>query len=149
MNFNYSEDQLAIKEVADRIFRDLCGDDAIKQCFKSGQPFHAELWQQLAGAGLLATSLPADLGGSEMGMTELSIVLEGQGRSVAPVPVVESIVACAMPDRHPVRTGRTGSVIWCPPSWQVATRFWYQYARTMACRHCSHSALLPAAMAGN
>lgn len=97
MNFNYSEDQLAIKEVADRIFRDLCSDDAIKQCFKSDQPFHADLWQQLADAGLLATSLPAALGGSEMGITELAIILEGQGRSVAPVPLVESIVACAMP----------------------------------------------------
>lgn len=97
MNFNYSEDQLAIKEVADRMFRDLCGDDVIKQCFKSEQHFHTELWQQLASAGLLATALPAEFGGSEMGMTELCIVLEAQGRSVAPVPLIESVVACALP----------------------------------------------------
>lgn len=97
MNFNYSEDQLSIKEVADRMFRDLCGDDTIKQLFKTEQPFHAELWQQLASAGLLATALPAEYGGSEMGMTELCIVLEAQGRSVAPLPLLESIVACAMP----------------------------------------------------
>lgn len=97
MNFNYSEDQLAIKEVADRMFRDLCSDDVIKEHFKTAQPFHAELWQQLANAGLLATALPAEFGGSEMGMTELCIVLEAQGRSVAPVPVIESIVACALP----------------------------------------------------
>ncbi len=97
MNFNYSEDQLAIKDVADRMFRDLGGDDTIKQCFKAEQPFHAELWQQLGGAGLLGTALPAEFGGSEMGMTELCIVLEAQGRSVAPVPLIESIVACALP----------------------------------------------------
>lgn len=97
MNFNYTEDQLAIKDVADRMFRDLCSDDQIKQCFKQPQPFHRELWNQLASAGLLATPLPAEFGGSEMGMTELGMVLEAQGKSVAPIPLVETIVECAMP----------------------------------------------------
>ena len=97
MNFNYSEDQLAIKDVADRMFRDLCGDDSIKQLFKAEQPFHAELWKQLGEAGLLGAALPAQYNGSEMGMTELCIIVEAQGRSVAPVPLVESMVACALP----------------------------------------------------
>lgn len=97
MNFNYSEDQLAIKDVADRMFRDLCGDEQIRALFKTAQPFHAELWAKLAGAGLLAATLPAELGGSDMGLLELSLVLEAQGRSVAPVPLLESVVACAMP----------------------------------------------------
>lgn len=97
MNFNYSEDQLAIQEVAERMFRDLCGDDVIKQCFKAEQPFHETLWQQLAQAGLLAAALPAAFGGSDMGMTELCIVAQAQGRAVAPVPLIESIVACALP----------------------------------------------------
>lgn len=97
MNFNYTEDQLAIKDVAERMFRDLCTDEQIKQCFKQVQPFHKELWQQLATAGLLATPLPAEFGGSEMGMTELSMIIEAQGKSVAPIPLVETIVECAMP----------------------------------------------------
>lgn len=100
MNFNYSEDQLAIKDVADRMFRDLCGDEQIRALFKTALPFHAELWAQLAGAGLLAATLPAELGGSDMGLLELSLVLEAQGRSVAPVPLLESVVACAMPIAH-------------------------------------------------
>lgn len=97
MNFNYTEDQLAIKDVAERMFRDLCSDEQIKQCFKQSQPFHKELWQQLATAGLLATSLPAEFGGSEMGMTELGMIIEAQGKSVAPIPLIETVVECAMP----------------------------------------------------
>ncbi|HET8706825.1 MAG TPA: acyl-CoA dehydrogenase family protein, partial [Pseudomonadales bacterium] len=97
MDFNYSQDQLAIKEVADRMFRDLGGDEQIKQCYKEARPFHKELWQQLANAGLLGACLPAEFGGSEMGMTELGIVIEAQGRAVAPVPLIETVVACAMP----------------------------------------------------
>lgn len=97
MNFSYTEDQLAIKDVAERIFRDLGSDDQIKACFKLAQPFHRELWQQLAAAGLLATTLPAAFGGSDMGMTELGTIIEAQGSKAAPIPLVETIVECAMP----------------------------------------------------
>jgi len=51
----------------------------------------------LAESGLIAATLPASVGGSEMGMTELSLILEGQGASVAPIPFVETVVECAMP----------------------------------------------------
>ena len=97
MNFDYSEDQLAIADVANRIFKDLCGDEAIRQLFKTDQPLHRELWQQLATSGLLAAPLPAEQGGSGMGLTEFCIVVEAQGRSVAPVPLIETVVECALP----------------------------------------------------
>lgn len=97
MNFEYSQDQIAIKDVADRMFRDLCGDEQIKQIFKSDAPLHAELWQQLGQSGLIAAPLPSQYGGSDMGLTELCMVIEAQGNAVAPVPLVETAVECAMP----------------------------------------------------
>ncbi|CBL43881.1 predicted acyl-CoA dehydrogenase [gamma proteobacterium HdN1] len=97
MNFNYSEDQLTIRDAAERIFRDLCADDALRDLYRKEPPFHRELWQALASAGLLAATLPAEFGGSEMGMTELGQVLELHGKSVAPIPLVETVVECAMP----------------------------------------------------
>lgn len=97
MNFNFSQDQLAIRDVAERIFRDLAGDASIRNCFKQAVPFHRELWQQLAGSGLLAAPLPSHYGGSDMGLTELCMLIEVQGRTVAPVPLIECVVECAMP----------------------------------------------------
>lgn len=97
MNFTYTEDQLAIKEVADRMFRDLGGDEQIKACYAEAVPFHKELWQQLAESGLLAVPLATQYGGSELGMTELCLVVEAQGRAVAPIPLIETAVECAMP----------------------------------------------------
>ncbi len=97
MNFTYNEDQLALKEVADRIFRDLGGDEQIKALYKEERPFHKELWTQLANSGLLAVTLASEYGGSEMGLTELGLVAEGLGRSVAPIPFIETVVECAMP----------------------------------------------------
>lgn len=97
MNFTYTEDQLAIKDVADKIFRDMATDDQVKDCFNQAEPFHQELWKTLGESGLIAATLPAEVGGSEMGMTELSLIIEGQGASVAPIPFVETVVECAMP----------------------------------------------------
>lgn len=97
MNFNYSEDQQAIQDVAVRMFRDLSGDEQIKAVYKQSTPLHNELWQQLAQAGLLGTPLPEQYGGSEMGITELCVILESQGTSVAPVPMLETVVECALP----------------------------------------------------
>jgi alkylation response protein AidB-like acyl-CoA dehydrogenase len=79
------------------MFRDLCGDEHIKQLYRQPLPLHKELWQQLAASGMLGTPLPAQLGGSEMGMTELCLVLQSQGTHVAPLPLLETIVECAMP----------------------------------------------------
>ena len=95
MNFDYNEDQQSIQDVAVRMFRDLCGDETIRNLYKSDQPMHTELWQQVAQSGLLGTALPSAVGGSEMGMTELCLILEQQGKAVAPLPILESVVEAA------------------------------------------------------
>ena len=97
MNFEYSEDQQSIQDVAVRMFRDWCADETIRNLYKSPQPMHQELWQQVAQSGLLGTPLPLEYGGSAMGITELCLILEQQGRNVAPIPILESVVAAAMP----------------------------------------------------
>ncbi|MCG8313854.1 MAG: acyl-CoA/acyl-ACP dehydrogenase [Pseudomonadales bacterium] len=96
MNFSFSEDQLTIKDVADKIFRDLCDDDSIRVAFQDSVPFQKKLWAQLAESGLLAASLPTDFGGSELGLTETCLVAEGHGAAVAPIPYVETVVECAL-----------------------------------------------------
>lgn len=97
MDFNYNDDQKAIGDVANRIFRDLCDDEAVRLAYRQPQPFQQDLWKQLADSGILGTPLPEALGGSEMGMTELCLALEAQGRQVAAVPLLETVVECALP----------------------------------------------------
>ena len=55
MNFEYSEDQQSIQDVAVRMFRDWCADETIRNLYKSPQPMHQELWQQVAQSGLLGS----------------------------------------------------------------------------------------------
>jgi alkylation response protein AidB-like acyl-CoA dehydrogenase len=97
MDFNLTEDQNAIKDVVDRIFADLCTDDRIRKEYDAARPLHRELWQQLAEAGVLGASLPEAVGGAGLSFAETCLLLEAQGRSVAPVPLLETVVENALP----------------------------------------------------
>ena len=87
MNFQLTEEQRAIADMAAKVFADFCTDGKIQQ-FWSGEASHDEvLWRRLREDGLTALILPDDLGGSALGMIELCAVLEHQGRHLAPVPL--------------------------------------------------------------
>ena len=57
----------------------------------------AGLWSALAAADLLGLAVPEDLGGQGLGLTELCLLLEAQGRCVAPVPLWPTLVLGALP----------------------------------------------------
>jgi alkylation response protein AidB-like acyl-CoA dehydrogenase len=95
VDFQASDEQRAIGEMAARIFADFCTDERIQQ-FWSGDASHDEpLWRQLREAGLTALILPEQSGGSALGITELCAVLECQGRHLAPVPLWSHQLAVA------------------------------------------------------
>lgn len=87
MNFDLSEEQRAIADMATSVFADFCNDDQVRAHWDSGQPYDQALWPQLAETGLLGLIVPEDDGGIGLGMTELMLALEQQGRYVAPVPL--------------------------------------------------------------
>ena len=62
--------------------------------------FDAALWTELAKANLLGLAIPEEHGGSGLGLTELCLVLEQQGRAVAPVPLWATVVLGALPIAH-------------------------------------------------
>jgi alkylation response protein AidB-like acyl-CoA dehydrogenase len=55
--------------------------------------FDRDLWSTLVATGLLTMALPEHVGGDGGGMVEGSLVAEQLGRRVAPVPLLEGIVA--------------------------------------------------------
>lgn len=97
MEFSFSEDQLAIRDLAKQIFTDKVTDDYLRKYDFDGRTFDPELWQTLAEAGLLGVSLPELCGGSAMGFVELCLALEEHGRALAPIPLFSSLVLAAMP----------------------------------------------------
>jgi acyl-CoA dehydrogenase len=97
MDFSFSEEQEAVRELADRIFTDLATHERLRE-FESdadGDRFDRKLWAELAGAGLLGISLPEDVGGAGLGFLETGLLAEAAGRTAAYVPVIETLAAAA------------------------------------------------------
>lgn len=98
MNFDLSEEQRVIKDLALQIFEGQATVERVK-AVEHGSGFDADLWQQLAASGIQALCVPEEFGGSGFGAVELSLALMGQGRYVAPVPLwTTGVTALALAD---------------------------------------------------
>jgi acyl-CoA dehydrogenase len=91
MDFTFSEEQEAAGALAEQIFQGRGTVDRVKTLEMSPERFDRELWGELASAHLLGLSLPEDVGGSGLGLVELCLVLEQQGRVVVPVPLLATV----------------------------------------------------------
>ena len=62
--------------------------DSLKALDKEGTWFHERAWRQLAESEMLGLAIPEEYGGAGMGLTELCILLQQVGRTVAPIPAL-------------------------------------------------------------
>ena len=97
MDFTFDEAQSAVAETAAGILGSQVTPERIQKIEASDDRFDRELWAQLAEADLLGLSVPEAWGGGGYGMVEAAIVLEAQGRVVAPLPLWATVVLGAMP----------------------------------------------------
>ena len=91
MNFNFSEDQLLMKEEVKKL---LDKENSVKRnrnVLEGEEKFDKELWNQLVQMGLTATTIPEEYGGIGMGFLELCVIAEELGRGIAPVPFSSSV----------------------------------------------------------
>jgi acyl-CoA dehydrogenase len=97
MDFSFSEEQEAVRELADRIFTDLSTQERLREMElePDGDHFDRKLWSELASAGLLGIALPEEVGGAGLGFVETGLLAEAAGRTAAYVPVVETLAAAA------------------------------------------------------
>lgn len=97
MDFSFSDEQLAVREAAEAVFGGIVDPERVAEVEKSAERVDRELWAALASADLLGLAVPAEHGGGGLGLTELCLVLESQGRCLAPVPVLSTLVLGALP----------------------------------------------------
>ena len=99
MDFAYSEDQEALRELARKILEQFTGD-RLRELEREPDSFDRKVWRDLAEANLLGASLGEDVGGSGLGIWELSILLYEVGRSVAPLPLLPTLALGALPSER-------------------------------------------------
>ncbi len=97
MDFSLTEEQRAIADLAAHILTDRSTLERLKAIEASDDRYDRELWAQFAKAGLLGAALPESVGGSGGGFVDVCLLLEQQGRRVALLPLLSTIVAAAMP----------------------------------------------------
>jgi len=103
MDFNYSEAQDAVRELALRIFTDRATPERLKEIELAAGvegPIDRSLWTELAGAGLLGIHLGEEDGGGGLDFVAACLVIEAAGRTAAYVPLVETMIYGAAPIAH-------------------------------------------------
>lgn len=99
MDFSYSEEQEAVRELAGRLFTERSTHErlrAVEQAAGEEGPFDRELWAELASTGLLGIGLGEDVGGAGLDFVAVCLVVEAAGRAAAHVPLVETTVSAAV-----------------------------------------------------
>ena len=97
MDFSFTEDQNSIRDLVKQVLTDIVTDDSLKALGKEGTWFHERAWKQLAESEMLGLAIPEEYGGAGMGLTELCILLQQVGRTVAPIPAIETLVSATLP----------------------------------------------------
>jgi len=97
MDFTFTEEQAAVSEASAAVFGGRAGTERVAEIERTPDRFDDVLWAELAKANLLGLAVPEVHGGSGLGLTEVCLVLQQQGRAVAPVPLWATLVLGAMP----------------------------------------------------
>ena len=98
MDFSLTEEQHDLRDLAARIFADKATIERIVEIERrTDERVDRDLWAALASSQLLGVAIPEQFGGLGFTVLELALVLEQQGRFVAPVPLLASLVLGALP----------------------------------------------------
>jgi acyl-CoA dehydrogenase len=97
MDFSFSEDQTMLRDLAREILEKEVTAEQLKEIERDPDWFDRGLWSQLAEANLLGLVAPEDLGGMDLGIEEVCLLLQEIGRAVAPVPLLPALVLASLP----------------------------------------------------
>jgi len=92
LDFDYTDDQKALKDEARRFLADVSPPAVARRVLDDPEVgFDRELWGRIAGQGWCGAAIPEAYGGLEFGYVELCALAEELGRAVAPVPFASSV----------------------------------------------------------
>jgi alkylation response protein AidB-like acyl-CoA dehydrogenase len=94
MDFEFTDDQLALRENARSVLGSACPPSLVRSVFE-GAGDGRELWSTLVGLHWPALGIPAEHGGLGLGYLEVGIVVEELGRAVAPTPFLATMTQLA------------------------------------------------------
>jgi alkylation response protein AidB-like acyl-CoA dehydrogenase len=94
LDYSLSEDHLDLQSAYKQFFKTHCGIEAVRAAEPSG--FDKSLWERLCAMGATTMALPESVGGDGATLVDLTLVAEEIGRSLAPVPWIDHVVAARL-----------------------------------------------------
>jgi acyl-CoA dehydrogenase len=96
MTSRLTPDQQALVGLAADIFAGRTSNEQLAALERSEARWDEALWKELADSGLVGIAVPEEFGGAGLGLLELCLLLEQQGRFLAMVPLWETAVAALL-----------------------------------------------------
>jgi len=93
MDFDLTEDQLALREGASDVLSDLASPARVRAHTTTADPYDRALWRALVEQGWLGVELDEAHGGLGLGTVEVAVLAEELGRHAAPAPFVPMVLA--------------------------------------------------------
>ena len=97
MNFDFSDDQKALKSEARRFLEANASPERVRKVLdanssqEGAKPYDEALWKAVGEQGWLGAAIPEEYGGLGLGHLELCVIAEELGRAVAPIPFASTV----------------------------------------------------------
>ena len=92
MDFEFSEDQLALQEAASDLLAARCTTERVRTVADTARHLDDDLWAAMAEQGWPAVEVAEDRGGLGLGLVEVAMLGEQLGRHLAPVPFLGTVL---------------------------------------------------------
>jgi alkylation response protein AidB-like acyl-CoA dehydrogenase len=93
MDFDLSEDQLALRDGARELLDDLASPARVRAHTETDAGFDGALWRAMAEQGWLGIEVSEGDGGVGLGSVEVAVLAEELGRHAAPAPFLSNVLA--------------------------------------------------------
>ncbi|MCV7286587.1 acyl-CoA dehydrogenase family protein [Mycolicibacterium wolinskyi] len=94
LDYSLTEDHVDLQTAYKQFFKTHCSIDTVRAAEPSG--FDKSLWERLCAMGATTMALPESVGGDGATLVDLTLVAEELGRSLAPVPWIDHVVAARL-----------------------------------------------------
>jgi len=91
MNFDLSDEQKMLSDQVSRLLVERSPPDRLRQLIETQASWDEPLWRELAGLGILGTTIPEEFGGLGLSTLELAVIVQALGRAAASTPFMPSI----------------------------------------------------------
>jgi alkylation response protein AidB-like acyl-CoA dehydrogenase len=93
MDFDFSEDQIALRGGARELLDGLASPERVRAHTAGDAPYDHELWRSMVDQGWVGIEVDEARGGVGLGAVEAAILAEEVGRHAAPAPFVPAVLA--------------------------------------------------------